>query len=489
MQTKAEAGVPDAGQGTHDQLTRRDWLKRAGTAAAAAFSAPVLYVPRVNAQARRQLRIIQWSHFVPAYDVWFDQYAKQWGQKQNPPIEVTVDHISFADVVPRANAEVAAQEGHDLFMFLAPPGAFEPEVLDMGDLVREAERRYGPIVDLAKRSTYNPVTGKWFGFSEMWVPDPGDYLYSVWSAIGMPNGPSTWQDLLTAGREIRRRFPEIQIPIGIGYSQDIDSNMATRAILWSFDAAIQDEEENVVLRSDQAREALEFGVRLFRECMSPAVLSWNAASNNQAFNARQTAYILNSISAYRTAQDNRLPVADDTYFVGALRGPRGTRWASEHVMSVYVIWRFARNPDAAKQFLLDLLDNYRDAVMASKLYNFPSFFGSVADRNVPVAQKPAAGQRWMEQLCDNDPFGSRPPNKLAPIKDAVRWSTNVGHPGPANPAIGEIFDTFVIPDMFAKAATGTLSVRDALEEAHRRCKEIFEKWRRRGLVAGGSRDR
>src|SRR5207253_2448553 len=110
-------------------------------------------------------------------------------------------------------------------------------------------------------------------------------------------------------------------------------NMAARAMLWSFDGSVQDANENVVLKSDQSLAALEFGVRLFAAGMNPSVLSWNAASNNQALNARQTGYILNSISAYRTAQDNKLPVADDIFFVPALKGPRGTRWARLHPRS------------------------------------------------------------------------------------------------------------------------------------------------------------
>src|SRR5437773_7656381 len=104
----------------------------------------------------------------------------------------------------------------------------------------------------------------------------------------MPDGPSTWEDLVTAAPQIKAKHPEIQIPIGIGMSQELDSNMACRAILWSFDASVQDADENVVLKSDQAREALEFGVRLFEAGMNPSVLSWNAASNNQALNASQT---------------------------------------------------------------------------------------------------------------------------------------------------------------------------------------------------------
>src|SRR3989449_2865638 len=104
----------------------------------------------------------------------FDKYAKDWGTAKG--VEVTVDHIALADLGTRANAEVAAQQGHDLFQFLSPPGAFEPQVLDMADVVKEAERQNGPIIDLCKRSTYNPVTRKWFGLSDNYVPDPGDYL-------------------------------------------------------------------------------------------------------------------------------------------------------------------------------------------------------------------------------------------------------------------------------------------------------------------------
>ena len=257
----------------------------------------------------------------------------------------------------------------------------------------------------------------------------------------------------------------------------------------SSDLSIQDANENVVLKSDQALEALTFGARLFKVGMTPAVFSWNAASNNQALNARATAYILNSISAYRTAQDNKLPVADDTFFVPALKGPRGTGRASEHVMGIYAIWKFAQSPDVAKQFLLDLVAHYRDAVTGSKFYNFPSFPGSVADPGTAMAQKPAAGQRWLEQATAHDPFGSNPPDKLALLARSLPWSTNLGYPGFANPAEGEIFDTYVLTDMFAKAATGALSPKDSMMEASNRAKEIFTKWRQKKMVPGGGKDK
>ena len=149
-------------------MDRREFVTLTTAATAAVALGHAIRIPR----PQKTLKILQWSHFVPSYDVWFDKYAKDWGATKG--VEVTVDHIALADLGTRANAEVAAQQGHDLFQFLSPPGAFEPQVLDMADVVKEAERQNGPIIDLCKRSTYNPVTRKWFGFSDNYVPDPGD---------------------------------------------------------------------------------------------------------------------------------------------------------------------------------------------------------------------------------------------------------------------------------------------------------------------------
>src|SRR5438105_12001628 len=114
-------------------MDRREFVTTAGAAAAAAALGPTFLIRH----PQKTLKIIQWSHFVPAYDTWFDKYAKDWGTAKG--VEVTVDHIALADLTTRANAEVAAQQGHDLFQFLSPPGAFEPQVLDMADVVKEAE--------------------------------------------------------------------------------------------------------------------------------------------------------------------------------------------------------------------------------------------------------------------------------------------------------------------------------------------------------------
>ena len=64
----------------------------------------------------------------------------------------------------------------------------------------------------------------------------------------------------------------------------------------------------------------------------------------------------------------------------------------------------------------------------------------------------------------------------------TKWATNVGYPGYANAAVDEIFNTWVLNTMFAKAASGAMSPADAVKEADRRCKAIHEKWREKNLV-------
>jgi multiple sugar transport system substrate-binding protein len=410
------------------------------------------------------LKILQWSHFVPRHDRWFDPFAADWGRQVG--VNVTVDHINLADIPARASAEISANEGHDLIEFLSPPAAFEPSMLDLSDLNQEAGKRFGKQLELCTRSTYNPATKKYYGFCHGWVPDPGDYRKTMWEKVGLPNGPTTYQELLDVGGRIKR---EAGVQLGIGMSNELDSNMAARAIIWSFGGSIQDEKENLVFNSPQTIEAVDYMARLFKATMTDEVFAWNAASNNQGLIAGSLSYILNSISAYRTAQTANPDIAGDVYFTPPLKGPRGVGLASEHVIPIYAIPRHAKNPDAAKEFILHLTANYASATNNSELYTFPAFPQTVPQLN-----------GWLE----NDPYGSQPANKLAFLKDAEKWSTTIGHPGPANAAIGEVFDTFILPKMMARAARGELSARDAVIDAENQIRPIYQRWRERGLVGG-----
>src|ERR671911_855039 len=238
--TQAPAGVA-AERGP----TRRQVLRRAATGSVvfvyggAAAKTAAAGAPKFrHKQLAGTLRIAQWSHFVPAYDVWFDNtYVKRWGQANDT--EVRVDHINQADIPARAAAEVAAQSGHDLFWFLAPPAQYEDQVVNHADIVQEVQKKRGKMADVCYRSTYNPKTKKYFAFADTYAPDPVNWRTDLWGELGLR--PNTWDNVARAAGRLRDKGN----PIGIGMSNEIDSNMALMAMMMCFGGFLQNEQQRV----------------------------------------------------------------------------------------------------------------------------------------------------------------------------------------------------------------------------------------------------
>src|ERR671923_1967998 len=241
--------------------TRRDVIATAGGAALVAVASPFIHAR--PARAAKTLRILQWSHFVPGYDRWFNNvYTKEWGKANDT--EVIVDNINLALIESRAAAEVSAQKGHDLVLFLSPPAVFEDQVVDMNDVYAECEKRHGKPIDLAVKSTYNPKTKRYFAFSPSFTPDPVNYRQDLFSQVGMPSGPRTWDDVRVKGAEIKRKLGN---PVGIGLANEIDTGMAMRTIMYAFGASVQDQNHQLVLGNKATLEAIKFVKALYQEAM------------------------------------------------------------------------------------------------------------------------------------------------------------------------------------------------------------------------------
>ena len=117
---------------------------------------------------------------------------------------------------PAAPAAVAARWTRTLPL-RSPPAAYEAQVLDHRSVVDAVEKKYGKMIPLALKSTFNPRTGKYFAFSDSFVPDPGNYRTDLWAEVGYPKGPDTWDDLRVGGRQIKDRFGN---PVGTSLAGD-----------------------------------------------------------------------------------------------------------------------------------------------------------------------------------------------------------------------------------------------------------------------------
>ncbi len=413
-----------------------------------------------EAQGKRRLRIAQWRHGIPAYDVWFDnEFAKRWGEEHD--VEVVVDHIDIAELPARAEAEVAGRGPHDIFGFVYPPPTFEDEVFDHREIVEEVEAKLGKLTPLVERSIRNPKTNKYFGFCDCWAADPVNYRADLWSQVPPGVTPDTWENVLRAAPKLKA----LGHPLGIGMSQEVDSNLVLMDLLHSYGAALQDEESTLTINRPATVEAVKVGAALYRAGMTEEMFSWDAYSNNRFLASGAGSLILNAISAVRAVEGQQPELAPNIHLVPPPAGPVA-RLGLPHIANIYAVWRFSERQEVAKQFLVDLALGYREAFVQSGFYNLPAFPGAVPDLAEIVSKDDTA----------------RPPDKYALLRDAASWSTNLGHPGHANAATEEVFNRFVVPKMFAAAARGAMTAAEAVASAEAEMKPIFDKWRERGKI-------
>ncbi|MBT6501765.1 MAG: carbohydrate ABC transporter substrate-binding protein, partial [Deltaproteobacteria bacterium] len=160
-----------------------------------------------------------------------------------------------------------------------------------------------------------------------------------------------------------------------------------------------------------------------------------------------------------------IPIAERIWLKKAAAGPE-RRIGLNHLLDVYVIWKFSENIEGAKQFLIDYVGQSRKVFLASQFYNFPCYPDTIPDINKLISYDSKA----------------TPHDKYNIFKDVTKWTTNVGYPGYANAPSDEIFSQWIISTMFTQAASGKMTPQDALAQGVRESKKIFDKWRAIGMT-------
>ena len=65
---------------------------------------------------------------------------------------------------------------------------------------------------------------------------------------------------------------------------------------------------------------------------------------------------------------------------------------------------------------------------------------------------------------------------------AQRYTANVGYPGFSNAAVDEVFNKFLIPQMFAAVAQDKMTAAEAASTFDGQVRSIYQKWRSLGKV-------
>ncbi len=412
---------------SHGRVSRRDFLKTTGIGVTGASLATMLAARQAPAQIRgTTLRILQWSHFIPAYDVWYDKFAKEWGEKNG--VRVKVDHIPHLELPARLAAEFAAGAGHDVIGFNGSfilTGLYYKTLVDLTDLTEQIGKKYGGWIPAGKDIC--EVEGRWYAIPTYYILLPMLYRKDLFDQNNLKY-PDTWELARVAGRTLKPKGH----PCGMALSHCADANLIWRSVLFSFGGAEADKSgQNILIDSKEMRETLRFAKALFEEGMTPEVFSWDDASDNRYLASGVASWIHDAISAYRTTEDTNPPVFANTFIGLEPAGPGGKR-VHVSAANTLAMWKFSKNQVAAKEFLLALYDNERDGMVNSRGYNMP-YLKDLYKKPMPV-------------------IGTDP--KMQVLQDFPDIVAFYGYPGPFTPAIQEVNVTFVLPDIFTRVARG-----------------------------------
>jgi multiple sugar transport system substrate-binding protein len=421
-------------------LSRRQFLGATAGATASLTWLAFGRAPAVHA-AQRTITMLTPVNYVPPSDVKLKEQADAFGKQAN--VEIRIDSLQSVKMPTKLAAEAQSQGGHDMVIVDTHlPWFHAHNLVDMSDICEDLAKRHGEWYGFARETAF--VGDHWATVPYFYISFPGSYRKSLFEQVKEPP-PDTYADLLRAGRKLKA----IGHPVGIPISQTTDAYSTLQSILWSYGGKeLTEDGKTPAIRSEATAASIEYVKALYNDAMTSEVLSWDNAGNNRFMISGKGSWIHNPASHYIVAKNRHMPVAEDIYFTLPPAGPGG-----RHTVTIprsMGIWKWAQDVSLCKDFVRFLYEdkNYVDFIVAGDNYNHP-IFQDMEDNAV-----------W-----DIDP-------KYKPMKTIGRYSHLYGWPAPPSDKLLVLTFSYTLPNMYAKAVTGTPTA-EAMQWAEDRIVEIL----------------
>lgn len=371
----------------------------------------------------------------------------RWATAQG--VTLIIDIIPERDLPATIAAEMEAGSGHDLIEANLPLLHLAEELHDLAPLAGRLQEMYGPPADACDLATRLPG-GRRPALSIAYAPAPLIYRRSIWERYGLPDGPTTWDQLHETGSHI---WHEEGMGVGFGLSREPGSERVAAMLLGSFGGRMLNENGEVAIEDPESIEAVRFAAALYQDAMSPESLDWHTDRPARLLADGIVSIVSDDISAIRLAQQRNQDIANDLFLAPPPVGAGGVPVAPANSYRAFHIPRFAANPDAARAFILMLVESSAELIGASQLADRPAYGSLVPD----LVQ--AGG--WL----DTDPYGGQPQGKLATLKTSAAWTVHPGAPSSASPITSRAHAEFRLSRMLARAARGDLTPEASVAEA------------------------
>lgn len=438
------------------EFTRRDVLKT-GAAVAAGLAGTSLVGPGPAAAAETmsfepepdaELRVLRWSKFVQGdEDLWMENTRKF---TEQTGINVRIDAESWEDIRPKAAVAANVGSGPDIiFGWFDDPHQYPDKLVDLTDLATYLGEKYGGWYPVAEK--YGQKDGRWIGLPLGAAGNCIVYRRSWLQEAGFETLPRDTDGFLQACKAMAAKGHRPGFALGNAVG---DGNTWTHSILWAFGARMVDEDNNVVLNSPETVQALEYVAELYQTFV-PGTLSWLDANNNKAFLAGEIGLTANGISVYYAAKTSEDPamqqMAEDIEHANMPIGPLG-RPSELHLFTQAMVFQHSRYPNAAKEYLRFMYEREQFEPWQQAAIGY-------------VTQALAA--------YEENPIWTQDP-KHTPYRDTVKNMLWNGYAGDLGYASAAAMADYIVVNMFADAASGQRSPKEAAARAAERAARYYD---------------
>jgi multiple sugar transport system substrate-binding protein len=390
-----------------------------------------------------KLSMLRWKYFVQAEDDAFvkliDAFTKATG------VKVEIARESYEDVQPKASVAANTGTGPDLFWGLySLPHLFPQKCLDVTDVADYLGKAHGGWVDSAVK--YGKNGNKWIAIPICYSGALINYRIEASKKGGFSTFPTKTDEFLEYAKAMKAQGTPGGLALGHASG---DGNTWVHWCLWAQGGQTVDKDDKVILNSPETVKALEYAKTLYGH-MIPGTASWNDASNNKAFLAKEIHWTNNGISIYVAAQNSAKDVAEDMNHAYFPVGPVGK--ATElHLMYPILAMTYTKYPQACKALIAYMLaaDNFNPWIQSAKGYLTHCL-----------------------NEYDKNPVWTADP-KTTPYRDVAKRSLTAGGLGSVGEKAATAIADFVVLDMFANYATGREDAKGAIAIAERQLKRIY----------------
>jgi multiple sugar transport system substrate-binding protein len=442
-------------------VTRRDSLA-IGAAALAATAMPASAfaedeVPVANVKPLQykpepgaSLRLLRPAKFVDPDEVYFRANTKKFTEATG--VDVKLDFVSWEDMRSQTAVTANTGAGPDIVIgFSSDPQIYTNKIHDVTELADYLGAKYGDWFELAKIYGRKWGTNDWVAIPLGGGAGPTVYRISWLKEAGYDRVPDDHEGFLTLCQKLK----QIGHPCGFSLGHALgDANGFASWLLWSHNAMLVDEKGRIALDSKETIAALKYATEL-QKTMIDGTLSWNDASNNQAYIAQQIAMTFNGVSIYYVLKKSPDPklnaIAEDTNHQLMPKGlaPKSPQSATSLLA---MIFRHTKYPNAAKEYLRFMMESPQYGPWLSNCLGY-----------------------WSEPLAaySKMAFWTADP-KLAPYANGMNTPYYDGYKGPVTPASSAVAANYTVVDMFASVVTGAATPEQAAKAAARAAERYYK---------------